>query len=81
MLREQSKNFYVPNIYYFDTSTCKSLVGLLYHKYMLWSKSVVDLHILQIILLFKWRVKGSRCPRAGVNWVNSKILVIIKPYT
>ena len=47
---------YVPNIYYFDTSICKSLVGLLYHKYMLWSKSVVDLHILQIILLFKWRV-------------------------
>ena len=57
MLREQSKNFYVPNIYHFDTSTCKSLVGLLYHKYMLWSKSVVDLHILQIILLFKWRVQ------------------------
>jgi len=56
MLREQSKNFYVPNIYHFHTSTCKSLVGLLYPKYMLWSKSIIDLHILQIILLFKWRV-------------------------
>ena len=48
MLREQSKNFYIPNIYHFDTYTCKSLVGLLYHKYMLWSKSVVDLHFCKL---------------------------------
>ena len=26
-------------------------------------------------------VKGSRCPRGGMNWVNSKFFAIIKSYT
>jgi len=26
-------------------------------------------------------MKGSRCSRGRVNWANSKILSIIKPYT